>query len=52
MKKKITYIIDDLEIYSDDSDEKQMKTKYPIRFFLAKMCKAVKIEVFIKVFLV
>ena len=36
MKKKIRYIIDDLEIYSDDSDEKQIKTKCLIRFFFSK----------------
>ena len=37
-KKVIRYVTDDLEIYSDDSDEEWVKTKYPVKYFLTKMC--------------
>ena len=41
LEKMVLYITDDLDITSGDSDKEQIKTKYPTRSFLTKMCKIV-----------
>ena len=32
-KKLIKFIIDDLEVFSDDSEEEQIKIMYPLKSF-------------------
>ena len=47
----IRCVTDDIEISSDDSDEEYIKTKYPVRSSLIRVCKIGIKKVFINFFL-
>ena len=41
-KKAIRHITDDLEIFSDDPVEEQVRTEYPVRSLLTRLSKNVR----------